>query len=93
MITHLVSPDAFKGDEVVVDGQVYRHLFRARRLAVGARLRVVDGQGRARWAEVAGIDRRQARLVLGDGAPAHEPAYELTLIVAALRPERASWLV
>lgn len=93
MITHLTSPEALDGDEIVVDGEAYRHLFRARRLALGIRLRVVDGGGRARWAEVTEVDRRRAQLELGETAPSHEPSYKLTLIVAALRPERASWLV
>ncbi len=93
MITHLTSPEALAGREVVVEGDAYRHLFRARRLAVGATLRVVDGHGRARWAEVTRVERRRAVLTLGEGAPANEPAYRLELLVAALRPERASWLV
>lgn len=93
MITHLVDPAAFDQQEAVLEGDGYRHLFRARRLATGARLRVVDGGGRARWAEVARVERRRAVLALGEAAPANEPAYRLTLLVAALRPERASWLV
>src|SRR6185436_3692766 len=71
----------------------YKHLFRARRLAVGDRVRVVDGQGRARWAEVARIDRSTAVLALGEPAPANEPAVRLDLLVPTLRPERASWMV
>ena len=93
MITHLTSAQNLGVEEVVVEGNAYRHLFRARRLAVGAALRVVDGQGRARWAEVARVERRRAVLALGDDAPANEPAYRLELLAAALRPERASWLV
>lgn len=93
MITYLTEPDAFRGDEIVVEGGSYQHLFRARRLAVGAQVRVVDGEGRARWAEVAGVERRRARLALGDEAPSNEPDLSLELFVAALRSERASWLV
>lgn len=93
MITHLVAPDALAGAEVEVADRAYRHLFRARRLAVGARLRLVDGQGRARWAEVRRVDRARAVLTVEGAAPTGEPQYRLQLIVAALRGERASWLV
>ncbi|MEM7355626.1 MAG: RsmE family RNA methyltransferase [Acidobacteriota bacterium] len=93
MITLLVSPEAFDQERIEVEGDDYRHLFRARRVAVGERLRAVDGQGRARWAEIDQIDRRRASLMLGPTAPANEPAYALHLLVAALRSERASWLV
>ncbi len=93
MITHLVAPQAFASAEVEVADRAYRHLFRARRLAVGARLRLVDGQGRARWAEVTHVDRERAVLTAAGEAPTGEPEYRLQLVVAALRAERASWLV
>ncbi len=93
MITLLVRPEQLEQDSVDVDGAAYRHLFRARRLASGVQLRVVDGEGHARWADVREVDRRRATLVLDADAPTHEPSYHLHLIVAALRPERASWLV
>jgi 16S rRNA (uracil1498-N3)-methyltransferase len=93
MITLLVDPGRFQGDQTIVEDDAYRHLFRARRAAVGDRLRVVDGEGWARWGEVAGVERRRAVVTLGADAPANEPPYRLTLVVAALRPERASWLV
>lgn len=93
MVTLLLAPEIFAGEHARVDGPEYQHLFRARRLAKGEPLRVVDGQGEARWAQVAHVDRRHAELRLGAPAPSHEPGYELELLVAALRPERASWLV
>lgn len=93
MITVLVEREEWGHDEVVVEGDAYRHLFRARRLAVGDRLRVVDGVGRACWAEVAHVDRRTGRLRLGEAAPDHEAPQRVELLVAALRRERASWLV
>lgn len=93
MITVLVEPDAFAAGEARIEGDAYRHLFRARRLPAGVRLRAVDGRGNARWAEVAAVDRRSARLTLGEPAPAHEAAWRLELLVAAPRRERASWLV
>lgn len=93
MITLLLSPEDLSDDEAVVEGDGYRHLFRARRVAAGDRLRVVDGRGSARWARVTAVDRLQGRLELGAAAPDHEPGRRVELLVAALRKERASWLV
>lgn len=91
--TLLTDPDLFDAADLKVDGEPYKHLFRARRLAVGDRLRVVDGQGRARWAEVARVDRAAASLTLGEAAPVNEPVFHLDLLVPTIRPERASWMV
>lgn len=89
----LVTPEELAGETLRVDGDRYRHLFRARRLARDERLRVVDGAGCARWAEVAALDRRHADLRLLGAAPAHDPERRVELFVAAPRPERAAWLV
>jgi 16S rRNA (uracil1498-N3)-methyltransferase len=93
VITVLIDPQALAGGETEVAGDAYRHLFRARRVAVGDRLRATDGRGRARWAEVAAVGRSSARLTLAGEAPVAEPALRLTLLVAAPKRERASWLV
>lgn len=93
VITHLIDPEQFAETEALITGDAYRHLFRARRLAVGSQLRIVDGRGHARWAVIEQVDRRQALVRAGEPAPTNEPAVELTLLVAPLRPERASWLV
>jgi 16S rRNA (uracil1498-N3)-methyltransferase len=93
VISLLVSPADFDGATLRVEGEPYRHLFRARRLEQGERLRLVDGRGRARWGEVVRIDRAAAAVALGEPAPANEPARRLVLVTATLRPERASWLV
>lgn len=93
MITLILDSRSFAGTEAAVEGEAYRHLFRARRLAVGDRLRVVDGAGAARFARVAAVDRRGARLELLEAAPSGEAAYRLELLVATPRKERASWLV
>lgn len=93
MITLLAGPDEMEAGEVTVEGDAYRHLFRARRVPVGATFRVVDGRGRARWGRVARVDRSSARVALGEPAPTHEPAFRLDLLVPTFRPERASWLV
>jgi 16S rRNA (uracil1498-N3)-methyltransferase len=78
---------------VTVEGDAYRHLFRARRLRAGERLRVVDGLGRARWGEILQVGRNAALIELGETAAPNEPWLRLELLVATLRPEPASWLV
>jgi len=93
MITLLSDPDHFDGPEIEVDGEAYRHLFRARRVAVGEPLRVVDGRGRARWGEVARVGRSSAVVTLGEPAPDAEPVVRVDLLVTTLKPERAAWLV
>jgi len=92
-VTLLTDPARLDDRELRVEGDPYKHLFRARRLEVGDRIRVVDGAGRARWSEVVRIDRASAVLVLGEPAPSNEPELRLDLLVPTLRPERASWLV
>ena len=93
MFTLLVDAASFAAPELRVEGDAYRHLFRARRVAAGEELRVVDGLGRARWGRVARVDRTSASIVLGEPAAAREPAFRLELLVPTCRPERASWLV
>jgi 16S rRNA (uracil1498-N3)-methyltransferase len=85
--------DGSDREEVRVDGDAYRHLFRARRVPVGAALRVVDGRGQARWGTVTDVGRAAALVTLGQPAPDNEPAFRLEVLVTTLRPERASWLV
>jgi 16S rRNA (uracil1498-N3)-methyltransferase len=91
--TLLVTPGDLDGERCEVRGAAYRHLFRARRLATGESVRVVDGAGRARTARVGRVGRDAATLELGPEAPGREPEAALTLLVGALRPQRASWLV
>jgi 16S rRNA (uracil1498-N3)-methyltransferase len=76
-----------------LEGDAYRHLFRARRLGVGERLRLVDGLGQARWGEVVGVGRSGAEVALQEVADGNEPALRVELLVPTLRPERAAWLV
>lgn len=92
-ITLLVDPAAFDAPEIRIEGDSYRHLFRARRVEAGAEMRVVDGRGRARWGRVARVDRTSASVSLGDPAPDNEPAFRLSLLVPTCRPESAAWLV
>ncbi|HSU83468.1 MAG TPA: RNA methyltransferase PUA domain-containing protein, partial [Thermoanaerobaculia bacterium] len=93
MITLLIDPAGLDLPTTRVEGEAYQHLFRARRVAVGEEMRVVDGHGRARWGRVERVDRTSAKVALGEPAPDREPELRLELIVPTCRPERASWLV
>jgi 16S rRNA (uracil1498-N3)-methyltransferase len=93
MITLLTDPALFEAPELRVEGESYQHLFRARRVAAGEEMRIVDGRGRARWGKVARVDRTSAIVTLGEPAPGREPDFHLELLVPTCRPERASWLI
>jgi 16S rRNA (uracil1498-N3)-methyltransferase len=89
----LVGPNDLRRDRLEVAGDAYRHLFRARRLERGQRLRVVDGAGGARWAAVEEVGRGAALLRLLEPAPSNDPATRVELALAAVRPDRAAWVV
>ncbi|MEP7009069.1 MAG: RsmE family RNA methyltransferase [Acidobacteriota bacterium] len=96
MITLLVSPEDFFAAEIAVEGEAYRHLFRARRAEVGDSIRLTDGLGTARAGRVVRIDRKAgwiAPVEPIEELPENEPALRLSLLVPTLRPERAAWLV
>jgi 16S rRNA (uracil1498-N3)-methyltransferase len=93
VISVLVPAADLDAAEATIEGDAYRHLFRARRLAVGERLRLTDGAGRARWAEIVAVDRSAGRVRLEGPAPLHEPAGRVELLVAAPEKSRAAWLV
>ena len=93
MIHLLVGGDELDRDTVEVEDADYRHLFRARRLKVGDRVRLVDGRGGARWSIVGGVTAERARLDIVGPAPTLEPVRCLTLLASVVRPERAVWLV
>jgi 16S rRNA (uracil1498-N3)-methyltransferase len=78
---------------VEVEGADYRHLFRARRLKVGDRVRLVDGRGSACWSVVDRVTAQRAVLRVGEAAPVFEPSRRLRLLVSVVRAERAAWLV
>lgn len=80
-------------ETVEVEGPDYRHLFRARRLKVGDRVRLVDGRGSARWSVVDRVTAQRAVLRIGEAAPLFEPSRRPRLLVSSVRPERAAWLV
>jgi len=93
VITLLVTPAELGSQKLQVEGESYRHLFRARRLAVGETLRVVDGAGRARFGSVAEVERTAGHVLLGDPAPSNEPPLHLELFCPLPKPERTAWLV
>lgn len=93
LITLVVSESQLRGDEVVFDGHVYRHLFRARRLAPDAVVRLVDGQGRARLGRPLKIDASTARFALGAEVPSNEPTRYVELMAPVPKSSRLSWMV
>jgi 16S rRNA (uracil1498-N3)-methyltransferase len=93
MTTLLVTPESFERESLTVEGDPYRHLFRASRLGVGDGLRVVDGRGNARSAAVAGVGRRSAELRLGAPVPDNEARRSVEVLVAPPKIGRASWMV
>jgi 16S rRNA (uracil1498-N3)-methyltransferase len=93
MRTVLVLSEQLEAEEIDLDGETFRHLFRAARHRRGDRVRLVDGAGGARWAEVEEVARRSARLRLGSAAPSGEAPLRVDLWVAAPKAGRATWLV
>ena len=93
MIHLLAEAGDLARETVEVEGADHRHLFRARRLKVGDRVRLIDGRGSARWSVVDQVTAGRAVLRVEGVAPVFEPARPVALFVSALRPERAAWLV
>jgi 16S rRNA (uracil1498-N3)-methyltransferase len=91
--TVVVEPEVLAGATLELSGDAYHHLFRARRLAGGESLRVVDGAGNARWGRITGVGPDRATIELGATAPVNEPAINVELWVAPPRSRRAAWMV
>jgi 16S rRNA (uracil1498-N3)-methyltransferase len=89
----LLDPEAREGAELAVEGDAYRHLFRARRLAAGDAVRVVDGAGGAWSARVGSVGPKRALVRVGDAEPSLEGPLRLEHLVGLPRPQRAAWLV
>ena len=62
----LVAPARLVPGPLVVDGDDYGYLFRARRLAVGDPVRVFDGAGREALATVAEVGPTRAVLAIDE---------------------------
>lgn len=91
--TLVVAPEALAREQLALEGEAFHHLIRVKRLEVGDRLRLVDGRGHARFAELTAVAKRDASARVGAEAPPNEPALEVELLVGAPKPERAAWLV
>lgn len=89
----LLPPELLRGEEARLEGDVFHHLVRVRRLAAGETLQATDGAGNVRAATLVEIGKKSALLRLGEALPARDPQKRLHLLVGALRPERADWLV
>jgi 16S rRNA (uracil1498-N3)-methyltransferase len=93
MITLVISGEEIRRDEVVVAGRGYRHLFRARRLRGEEPVRFVDGAGFARVGRALEVGSEKASFVLGEQAPANEPARHVELLAPAPKASRLAWMV
>jgi len=91
--TLVVPPAALAGETFRLEGDAYHHLVRVKRLEVGDALRMTDGAGRARYADLTSISKQNALARLGDEAPTNEPTLHVEIWTAPPKPERASWLV
>lgn len=91
--TVLVREAELDRGEVVLDGDRYRHLFRARRAASDSEFRLTDGAGRECMARVAEVSPDSARLVAeGSLRQLKQPPW-LAVIVPVLKPQRTAWMV
>ena len=91
-LTLVVTNEDLDRGEVEVRGDEYRHLFRARRSAVGDAVRLTDGRGRSLCGQVVAVDDALAR-VAGDGAIVEIAEPGTTLIVPVLKRQRTAWMV
>lgn len=87
----LVAPARLVPGPLVVDGDDYGYLFRARRLAVGDPVRVFDGAGREALATVAEVGPTRAVLAIDEivATPPRRP--HLTVLQAVIKGERMDW--
>lgn len=93
LATVIVPAAELAGERVEIVGDPFRHLFRSRRLPVGARLRLVDGAGGARWGRVTSVRASSATVELAEAAPGNESPLEVELWVGLPRPRRAAWMI
>jgi 16S rRNA (uracil1498-N3)-methyltransferase len=87
-----VSGALLTQDPVVLTGDVAHQMRRVLRLAPGARVTLLDGEGWAHEAEVLAITGKDARLkVLSRVEAAGEPRAQIILHQAVLKGERFEW--
>ncbi len=90
--TVLVAAEHLDLGGIGIEGDEYRHLFRARRLEIGDAVRLTDGHGRTRSGRVVEIDKSSARIAT-EGSIAELPRPATRLIVPVLKPQRTAWMV
>lgn len=91
--TLVVSTEELVLDQLRLDGERYRHMFRVRRLAPDTELRLTDGRGGERSARVTEVGSSTATLVAtGDVCRLTPPPWS-GLVVPLLKPRRTSWMV
>lgn len=88
-----VAPAALATDQVQIDDPALAHqLGRVLRLAPGARVLLLDGQGSACEVELTALTRTGlSGLVRTRAAASGEPPLQLTVYLALMRPERFEW--
>jgi 16S rRNA (uracil1498-N3)-methyltransferase len=89
-----VPPASFSGNQVhVSDAELARQLGRVLRLGPGDRVLMLDGLGDVCEVELAEIGRDAVAGRVLRRELAAEPALDLTLYIALLRPERFEWVL
>lgn len=89
-----VAPEQIAGARMHCDGDVARRLAAVLRLRAGDEVRVFDGLGRERRAQVELSTPRRVTLALLDDLPAlPEPPVPVTLVCAFPRGNRGDWIV
>lgn len=89
-----VPPESFSGDHVRVDdADLARQIARVLRLGPGDRVLLLDGLGAAYAVELTELGREALAGRVIRREPAGEPALDLSLYLALLRPERFEWAI
>ena len=89
-----VPPASFVGDAVrVPDADLARQIGRVLRLGPGDRVLMLDGQGDACEVELTELGRDHVTGRVLRREPIAEPAFDLTIYIALLRPERFEWVL
>lgn len=88
-----VEADLGAGAEVVLTAAAAHYLGRVLRLAPGAPVRVFNGRDGEWRAQVLTLDRKLARLAIGERLRAQPPAGRVVLAFAPIRRQRLDWLL
>ena len=88
----LVSPNALQQATIDLPHSEHRHA-RARRIAVGDSVELIDGEGQRRGGLVLSISQEHAMIRLSDSLDPAESPLDLTLAMAVLKGSKADWAV